>query len=94
MTGDWAGSVHIFRRLDIEGSEVPVVVLNDINLILKIFDDIDSLLPDTSERNCSKRGSPTPCQLGESIIENIDFYELYLRLTQHPDIGTEGEGLE
>ena len=40
MTGDWAGTVQVLRRLDVEGSEVPGVVLNDINLIVKIFDDV------------------------------------------------------
>ena len=69
MTGDWAGSVQIFKRFDVEGSEVPVVVLNDVNLIVKIFDDVDSFLPDTSVENCSKRGSPAPCRLGKSMIE-------------------------
>ena len=48
MTGDWAGSVQILRRVDVEGSEVPVVVLNDINLMVKSFDYVDSLLPHTS----------------------------------------------
>ena len=39
MTGDWASSVQILRRVDF--SEVPVVVLNDVKLIVNIFDDID-----------------------------------------------------
>ena len=30
MAGDWAGIVQILRRVDIEGSEVHVVVLNDM----------------------------------------------------------------
>ena len=38
MTGDWAGSIQILRRGDV--CEVPVVVLNIINLIVKIFDDV------------------------------------------------------
>ena len=71
-----------------------MVVLNDIDLIVKMFDDVDSLLPDTSDENCSRKDSPAPCRLGESIIETLDYYKLQLRLTQHPDIGTEGEGLE
>ena len=65
MTGDWAGSVQILRRVDVEGSEVPVVVLNDINLIVKIFDDVDSFSPDTSVGSCDRRASPTPCRLGD-----------------------------
>ena len=65
MTGDWAGSVQILRRVDIEGSEVPVVVLNDINLIVKIVDNIDSLSPDISLGSCDRRASPTPCRLGD-----------------------------
>ena len=40
MTGDWAGSVQILRTVDV--CEVPVVVLNDINLIVKMIDDVDS----------------------------------------------------
>ena len=32
MTGDWAGKVQILRTADVEGSEVSLVVLNDINL--------------------------------------------------------------
>ena len=61
MTGDWASSVQILRRVDV--CEVPVVVLNDINLIVKIVDDIDSLSPDTSLGSCDRRASPTPCRL-------------------------------
>ena len=67
MTGDWAGSVQILR-LHFDVSEVPVVVLNDINLIVKIFDDVDSFLPDTSDGICSRRSNPTPCQLGEKLF--------------------------
>ena len=63
MTGDWAGTVQILRRVDVEGSEVPVVVLNDI--IVKIFVDVDSLLPDKTDGICCRTDSPTPCQLGE-----------------------------
>ena len=48
MTGDWACFVQVLRRVDVEGSEVPVVVLNDINLMVKSFDYVDSLLPHTS----------------------------------------------
>ena len=29
MTGDWAGTVHVIRGVVVEGSEVPLVVLND-----------------------------------------------------------------
>ena len=43
MTGDWACAVQILRRVHIQGSEVPLVVLKDINLILKIFIDLNSL---------------------------------------------------
>ena len=67
MTGDWAGTVQVLRRVDVEGSEVPVVVLNDIQLIVKIFVDVDSLLPDTSDGICSRRSNPTPCRLGEKL---------------------------
>ena len=63
MTGDWAGSVQILRRVGFP--EVSVVVLNEINLLVKIFDDIDSLLPDTSDGICSRRASLTPCRLGD-----------------------------
>ena len=74
MTGDWAGSVQILR-LHFDVSEVPVVVLNDINLIVKIFDDVDSFLPDKTDGICSRRGSLTPCQLGNEIINRtIIFY--------------------
>ena len=38
MTGDWASSVQILRL--VVDCEVPVVVLNIINLIVKIFDDV------------------------------------------------------
>ena len=34
MTGDWAGTVQILRAADVEGSEVPVLILNDIQLSL------------------------------------------------------------
>ena len=40
MTGDWAGAsggVQVVRSGHVEGSEVPVVVLNNISRILKIF---------------------------------------------------------
>ena len=49
MTGDWAGSVQILRRVDVEGSEVPAVVLNDINLKVKILNDVDSFF---TRQNC------------------------------------------
>ena len=75
MTGDWAGSVQILRRVDVEGSEVPVVVLNDINLLVKIFDDTDSLLPDKTAKICSRKASLTPCQLENRIInKTINHY--------------------
>ena len=64
------GSVQILRRVDVEDSEVPVVVLNDINLI----DDVDSFLPDTSDGICCTIDSLTPCQLGASMIETINYY--------------------
>ena len=64
MTGDWAGAggvVQVVRSGHVEGSEVPVVVLNDIKLlVLRCFYDLDSYLPDTSDRMCSRRTSPTP----------------------------------
>ena len=63
MTGDWAGFVQILRTVDV--CEVPVVVLNNINLIVKIFDDVDSFSPDTSLGSCDRRASPTPCRLGD-----------------------------
>ena len=65
MTGDWAGSVQILRSVDIVGCEVPVVVLNNINLIVKIVDDVDSFSPDTSLGSCDRRASLTPCRLGD-----------------------------
>ena len=61
MTGDWASSVQILRSVDV--CEVSVVVLNNINLIVKIFDDVDSFSPDTSLGSCDRRASPTPCRL-------------------------------
>ena len=61
MTGDWAGSVQILRL--VVDCEVPVVVLNNINLIVKIVDDVDSFSPDTSLGSCDRRASPTPCRL-------------------------------
>ena len=67
MTGDWAGNVQIVRRVDIEGSEVPVVLLNNINLIVNIFDNVDSFLPDTSDGICSRSTHPTICRLGEKL---------------------------
>ena len=48
MTGDWAGSVQILRRVDV--CEVPVVVLNDVKPFVEIVDDIDSFLPDKTDR--------------------------------------------
>ena len=77
MTGDWtsAVSVQILRRVDF--SEVPVVVLNDVKLIVNIFDDVDIFLPDTSDRICSRRDSPAPCQLGASMIETRNYYRTY-----------------
>ena len=63
MTGDWAGPVQIFRSVDV--CEVPVVVLNDINLIVKIVDDVGSFSLDTSLGSCDRRASPTPCRLGD-----------------------------
>ena len=63
MTGDWTGTVQILRRVDVEGSEVPVVVLNNINLIVKIFYNIHRLLPDTSDRICNKKDSRGSYQL-------------------------------
>ena len=47
MTGDWACSVQILRRVDI--SEGPIVVLNDINLKVKILNDVDSFF---TRQNC------------------------------------------
>ena len=61
MTGDWAGSVQILRAVGV--CDVPVVVLNDVNLMVKIFDDVDSFSPDTSLESCDRRASPTPCRL-------------------------------
>ena len=46
-------------------SDVPVVVLNNINLIVKIVDDVDSFSPDISVGSCDRRASPTPCRLGD-----------------------------
>ena len=63
MTGDWASSVQILRL--VVDCEVPVVVLNIINNIVKIFDDVDSVLPGTSDVSSDRKDSPTPCQLGE-----------------------------
>ena len=64
MTGDWAGFVQILRSVDV--CEVPVVVLNNINLIVKTFDDVDNFIPSTAVENGDRRSSPTPCQLGKS----------------------------
>ena len=61
MTGDWASSVQILRVVGV--CDVPVVVLNDVNLMVKIFDDVDSFSPDTSLGSCDRRASPTPCRL-------------------------------
>ena len=63
MTGDWASSVQILRSVDV--CEVSVVVLNNINLIVKIVHDVDSFSPDTSLGSCDRRASPTPCRLGD-----------------------------
>ena len=67
MTGDWAGNVQVVRTADVEGSEVPGVVLNDINLTVKMFDDVESLLPNTSDRNGHRRCSLRPCRLGNNF---------------------------
>ena len=64
MTGDWASSVQIVRT--VVDCEVPVVVLNDINLIVKTFDDVDNFIPSTAVENGDRKSSPTPCQLGKS----------------------------
>ena len=48
MTGDWASSVQILRR--VVDCEVPVVVLNDVKPFVEIVDDIDSFLPDKTDR--------------------------------------------
>ena len=64
MTGDWAGFVQILRSVDV--CEVPVVVLNNINLIVKTFDDVDNFIPSTVVENGDRKSSPTPCQLGKS----------------------------
>ena len=61
MTGDWASSVHILRL--VVDCEFPVVVLSNINNIVKIVDDVDSFSPDTSLGSCDRRASPTPCRL-------------------------------
>ena len=61
MTGDWASSVQILRAVGV--CDVPVVVLNDVNLMVKIFDDVDSFSPDTSVGSGDRRASPTPCRL-------------------------------
>ena len=63
MTGDWAGSVQIVRAVGV--CDVPVVILNDIDLTVKIVDDVDSFSPDTSLGSCDRRASPTPCRLGD-----------------------------
>ena len=43
MTGDWAGFVQILilSLVELNVCDVPVVVLNNINLIVKIVDDVD-----------------------------------------------------
>ena len=66
MTGDWASSVQILRRVDV--CEVPVVVLNNFNLIEKIVDDVDSFSPDTSLGSCDRRANLTPRRLGDDQI--------------------------
>ena len=63
MTGDWASSVQILRL--VVDCEVPVVVLNIINNIVKIFDDVDSFSPDTSVGSCDRRANLTPRRLGD-----------------------------
>ena len=63
MTGDWAGSVQILRAVGV--CDVPVVVLNDIDLMVKIFDDVDSFSPDTSVGSCDRRANLTPRRLGD-----------------------------
>ena len=65
MTGDWASSVQILRL--VVDCEVPVVVLNIINNIVKILDDVDSFSPDTSVGSGDRRSSPTPCRLGDQL---------------------------
>ena len=47
-TGDWAGSVQILRRVDV--CEVPVIVLNDVKPFVEIVDDVESFLPDKTDR--------------------------------------------
>ena len=64
MTGDWASSVQILRAVGV--CDVPVVVLNDIDLMVKIFDDVDSFSPDTSVGSCDRRANLTPRRLGDS----------------------------
>ena len=67
MTGDWASFVQILilSLVELNVCDVPVVVLNNINLIVKIVDDVDSFSPDTSLGSCDRRASPTPCRLGD-----------------------------
>ena len=66
MTGDWAGAgggVQVVRSGHVEGSEVPVVVLNNIQLSKDTYlVSVNSLLPDTFDGICSRRGSPAPCR--------------------------------
>ena len=47
--------------------EVPVVVLNIINNIVKILDDVDSFSPDTSVGSCDRRANLTPRRLRDSL---------------------------
>ena len=71
MTGDWTGAgggVQVVRSGHIEGSEVPVVVLNNIQLstYIKIYPiysiyHIFIAIPDTSHGICSRRDSLTTC---------------------------------
>ena len=72
MTGDWAGAgggVQVVRSGHVEGSEVPVVVLNLISSSVHILRFIPDILnyyilvaiPDKAHRNCSRRDSLTTC---------------------------------
>ena len=72
MTGDWTGFLPILRL--VQGSEVPVVVLNDIQLIVKVIDNVDSLLPGKTDGTCNKRYSPAPCRL-EIIMMELYYYK-------------------
>ena len=61
MTGDWASSVQILRAVGV--CDVPEVVLNDIDVTIKIVNDVDSFSPDTSLGSSDRRASPTPYRL-------------------------------